>query len=58
MRNSFKPTYIKKANIKLDKYILLANKHKNTNQNYKNKLFKKTLWEKFLGIFTRKRNAT
>ena len=58
MRNSFKPTYIEKANIKLDKYILLANKHKNTNQNYKNKLFKKTLWEKFLGIFTRKRNAT
>jgi len=57
MRNNFKPTHIKKANIKLDKYILLANKHKNTNQNYKQSLFKKTLWEKFLGLFTRKTNA-
>lgn len=57
MRNNFKPIYIKKANIKLDKYILLAKTHKKTNQNYKRELFKKTLWEKFLGLFTRKMDA-
>ncbi len=57
MRNDFNPRYIKQANAKLDRYISKVNIHNNINKNYKKGVFRTTLWEKFLGLFIRKKNV-
>jgi len=53
MRNDFEPLRLKAANAKLDKHVLSAHTHKKTNDKYKRKVFKRTLWDKFLGFFTK-----
>ena len=51
MRNDFEPVHLKNANEKLDKHVLSANTHKKTNDDYKRKIFKESLWHKFIGFF-------
>jgi len=51
MQTSFEPKHLKRANIKLDKHVLSAHAHKKTNDGYKKKIFKDTLWHKFIGFF-------
>jgi len=49
--DSFEPKQLKIANSKLDKEILSANLTKKINDEYKEKIFKESLWQKFLGLF-------
>lgn len=51
MRNNFEPVRLKEANAKLDKHVLSAHTHKKTNDDYKKKVFKESVWDKFLGFF-------
>ena len=51
MQSDFEPTHLKRANEKLDKHVLSANAHKKTNDGYKKKIFKESLWKKLMGLF-------
>ncbi len=55
MQSDFKPVHLKKANEKLSMYLGKAEVYADTNQESKEKVFKRpTLWEKFLALFKRK----
>jgi len=54
MRNNFQPVHLQNANAKLNKHILSAHVHKQTNDGYKKSVFKEPLWKKFLGLFKKK----
>jgi len=49
--NAFEPVHLKRANEKLDKHVLSANAHKKTNDGYKKKIFKESLWVKIKNYF-------
>ena len=52
MRNDFTPVSLQRANAKLDKHILSAILHNETNKGYKKNVFKpKSLWRRVLNIF-------
>jgi len=51
MQSDFEPTHLKRANEKLDKHVLSAHAYKKTNDGYKKKIFKESLWKKFVGLF-------
>ncbi|MDQ7083737.1 MAG: hypothetical protein Q9M36_01870 [Sulfurovum sp.] len=51
MQINFEPVQLRKANKKLDKHILSASVHKETNAVYKKGIFKESLWHKLLSIF-------
>lgn len=51
MQINFEPVGLKKANKMLDKHVLSAHLHKETNKVYKKEVFKETLWEKVVGLF-------
>lgn len=48
---SFEPVKLRKAQESLDKHFNAACQHEQTNEEYKQTVFKPTLWEKFLGLF-------
>ena len=47
----FEPVHLKEANEKLDRHVLCANVHKQTNDGYKKDIFKVSLWDRFVGLF-------
>ena len=51
MQTDFEPKYLKQANKKLDKHVLSAHAHQKTNDGYKKKIFKDSLWHRFLRWF-------
>ena len=50
-KNQFEPVHLKHANKKLDKHVLSATLHKQTNDEYKKSIFKESLWKKFIRLF-------
>lgn len=50
MKN-FDPVHLKHVNKKLDRYVLSAHMHKETNDAYKKDILKESLWKKFVGLF-------
>ena len=51
--DNFEPVHLKHANAKLDRHVLSAYFHKETNDAYKKDIFKESLWKKFVGLFRR-----
>jgi hypothetical protein len=47
----FEPLKIRKAQQSLDKHFNAAKHHEQINEEYKQTVFKPTLWEKVLGLF-------
>ena len=54
MQSNFKPVHLKKANEVLSKHLGAAKAYANTNEEYKQEVFKRpTLWEKFRALVKR-----
>jgi len=49
--DNFYPKHLKAANLKLDKHVLSATAHKETNDEYKKNVFHESLWHKFTRLF-------
>jgi len=52
-KDDFDPVHLRHANKKLDKHMFSAYLHKETNDAYRKEIFKKSLREKFMGLFRR-----